>query len=207
MVTVVVSDNNRVLNGFEHTDSPNGLSDTGDSTSKDDQGYNVDLDSAGLSSGPVTDNTGDFGYKSITTTPISLASFNAVKDSGQINFNWTTQIEVSNLGFNVYAQIDGAWQRLNDSLIKAKGDSVVKQSYSARYSVNATYFAISDIDIFGTETLHGPFKLGEFHGIKSQNKPTNWSLIKEGGAIELEIERQARKMEQLRRNSRRRQQL
>ena len=34
--TVVVTDEDNVLNGFEHTDSPNGLSDTSDETSKDD---------------------------------------------------------------------------------------------------------------------------------------------------------------------------
>jgi len=173
--TVVVTDDNNVLASYAHTDSPNGTSDTGDNTSKDDTGYTVDLDSAGSSADPVVDTTGDFGYMPVVTNPISLASFKAEKSGNQVIIRWTTQTEVGNLGFYLYAQEKGEWVRLNAQLIESEGDSTQVQSYSRTFVSQAKYFAISDIGLYGKETLHGPFKLGQLHGVESERKPIDWT--------------------------------
>ena len=207
--TVVVTDNDNILNASEHTDSPFGLTDTSDETSKDDTGYIVDLDSAGVNSDPVIDMTGDFGYEPEITTPISLGTFLASSgESNNVVFTWATQAEVANLGFNLYARIDGAWELLNDELIAGQGDSVSVQDYNFVSATSATVFAISDVDFNGQETLHGPFILGEQHGVIGERNSIDWSSERserEAKAAERERVRQAeqkarteRKMQELR---------
>jgi len=197
MYEVVVTDTNGVLGNFSHTDSPNGATDTTDGTSKDDSGYTVDLDSAGVDANPVIDTTADFGYEQTTTNPISLASFLAERSGAQVDFTWTTQTEVANLGFHIYAQVDGGWQRVNEQLIPGQGDSVSLREYTASYESNANYFAIADIDVFGKETLHGPFKLGESNGTVSETKVIDWQPTQSAQVIELETQRQTKKREQM----------
>ncbi len=177
--TVVITDEDNVLNGYEHTDSPNGSSDTSDQTSKDDTGYVVDLDSAGVSADPVTDETSDFGYQPVVTNPISLGSFYAASaDRAKVLIQWTTQTEVANLGFKLYGRIDGQWIQLNERLILGLGDSVSTQRYDALVSTSATVFAISDVDLKGTETLHGPYRLGQKYGSESDRSVIDWSAEK-----------------------------
>ncbi len=177
--TVVVTDDDNVLNGFEHTDSPNGLSDTGDSTSKDDTGYTVDLDSTGASSTPVSDSTSDFGYMPVITNPISLGSFNASSaGEGQVLIEWTTQTEVANLGFKLYGRVDDEWVLLNSDLILGQGDSVSTQYYETSVATEAAIFVIADIDLTGTETLHGPFQLGKPYGGVTKAKVIDWAAEK-----------------------------
>jgi len=206
--TVVVTDDNNVLSGTEHTDSPFGLTDASDETSKDDTGYTVDLDSAGVDSEPVIDVTGDFGFEPSITNPISLGTFLATSNGENVVFTWATQTEVANLGFNIYANIDGAWELLNGELIAGQGDSVSVQDYNFVIATSATVFAISDIDFNGQETLHGPFTLGEEHGVIGERSSIDWSAERserEAKAAERERVRQAeqkarteRKMQELR---------
>ncbi len=172
--TVVVTDDDNVLSGFEHTDSPNGLTDNRDNTSKDDTGYVVDLDSVGANPDPVTDGTSDFGYEPVVTNPISLGAFLAQEQGDTVAFKWQTQTEVANLGFYLYALIEGDWERLNDQLIIGQGDSVHAQSYIFTAPSDATVFALSDIDFQGKETLHGPFVLGQPYGVMSERHSIDW---------------------------------
>ena len=185
--SVVVTDINNILSSFSHTDSPNGVSDTSDQTSKDDTGYTVDLDSLSTSDDPVIDETGDFGYMSVVTNPISLASFVTEKSGNELTVRWTTQTEVGNLGFYIYAQQQGEWLRLNEALITSNGDSTQVQSYNATFVTNAQRFAISDIDLYGKETIHGPFKLGQQHGIESERKVIDWEGIDNSKATNDEV--------------------
>jgi len=176
---VVVTDEDNVLGGFTHTDSPNGLSDTTDSTSKDDTGYVVDLDSAGINPNPVSDSTGDFGYLPVITNPISLGLFKSTASGGgEVIFDWATQTELANIAFNVYGELDGAWVVINDSPIIAQGDSVQVQTYSITIKTDATVFALSDIDLTGKETLHGPYVLGQSYGEIGERKETDWDSEK-----------------------------
>jgi len=204
--TVVVTDEQNVLNGFEHTDSPNGPTDTSDLTSKDDTGYVVDLDSAGASTDPVVDTTGDFGYQPTITNPISLGSFSTTAGSnGTVIANWVTQTEVANLGFNLYGLVDGEWVQLNDGLVLGKGDSVTLQNYQLAVRTNATAFSLSDIDLTGKETLHGPFLLGEQHGMVADRRSIDWSAERAARQAQREAREAARKARQRERQEQRKQ--
>lgn len=204
MYRVVVTDENNVLSGFEHTDSPNGSSDTADQTSKDDTGYVVDLDSAGLINSPVFDASGDFGYSPTVTNPISLGSFvaNSVAE-GRVRIEWKTQTEVANLGFNIYGQVNGGWVQLNDSLIPGQGDSVTVQSYSAEFQTTAKLFAIGDIDLTGAENMHGAYRLGEPYGAIGQRRSIDWEAEKTERAIKRAERKKQREAQQRERNQRR----
>ncbi|MFQ3246600.1 MAG: protocatechuate 3,4-dioxygenase beta subunit [Arenicella sp.] len=176
---VVVTDDDNILSDFEHTDSPNGLTDKADLTSKDDTGYIVDLDSAGSDPDPVTDTTADFGYKPIITNPISLGAFLAASDGeGSVVVTWATQTEVANIGFNLYGQVDGQWKQLNAQLVIGLGDSVSVQSYDLVVETTATTFALSDIDLTGKETLHGPFDIAKPYGFIGERQLIDWKSEK-----------------------------
>ena len=171
---VVVTDDHNILNGFEHTDSPNGTSDKSDSTSKDDTGYIVDLDSAGAIPTPVMDTTADFGYMPTITNPITLGSFIARAVDVGVEVKWQTQTEIANIGFNIYAKLNGEWRQLNPEVVIGQGDSIKVQDYSAIFNVNAKVFALSDIDMSGKETLHGPFILGQTYGLMGERRVIDW---------------------------------
>ena len=192
--TVVVTDDANVLAGFEHTDSPNGSTDTSDQTSKDDTGYTVDLDSAGLIATPVSNSTGDFGYEPTVTNPISLGYFKAARADGSTTVLWSTQTEVANIGFKVYGQVDDDWVELTDALIESYGDSVQVQNYEMSLKTDARVFALSDIDVNGKETLHGPFLLGRAYGSIAPRQTIDWQAEKaerEAKRMKREAERKA----------------
>jgi len=91
---------------------------------------------------------------------------------------WTTQTEVANLGFKLYGRIEGEWVQLNDSLVLGLGDSVSTQRYEFVVNSDATVFAISDVDLTGKETLHGPYQLGTEYGGVSDRKVIDWESEK-----------------------------
>ncbi len=201
--TVVVTDDDNVLNGFEHTDSPNGSSDTTDNTSKDDTGYVVDLDSSGTSSTPVADSTGDFGYQPSITNPISLGSFRAESSGDNVTFVWRTQTEVANLGFYLYANQNGEWVLLNPDLILGQGDSVQVQEYRFTVETTANMFALSDVDLTGKETLHGPFEVDTTHGVIGDRQSIDWNAERSEREAK-ELKRTEMKMRQQRKRSQKR---
>jgi len=90
-------------------------------------------------------------------------------------FRWLTQTEVANVGFNLYAQVEGEWVALNDRIILSQGDSISLQSYEFSVEVDARIFSLSDIDLEGNETLHGPFILGQSHGAIGERRDIDWS--------------------------------
>jgi len=202
LFTVVVTDENNVLGGFEHTDSPNGTSDTSDQTSKDDTGYVVDLDSAGVSDDPVADATGDFGYEPTITNPISLGTFSATTVGNQVVFRWATQTEVANLGFHLYARVDGEWVRLNAQLIEGQGDSIGVQEYEYQAATDARLFALSDIDLNGDETLHGPFSVDAPVGVIGDRQSIDWQAERAEREAKA-ADRQARKAAEQRERTKR----
>ena len=132
----------------------------------------------------------------VSALPITLGYFEAQLAQAGVLLKWQTQTEVSNLGFNVYAKIDDEWQKLNSTVVPGQGDSIELNNYELLVQSSATFFAISDIDAFGEETLHGPFVRGRVYGANGSRIDTDWEPTN--------LRRQS-KQEQ--RNARRKQQL
>lgn len=158
---------------------------------------------------PVTDiadnqqDGDDNGTQAMAGEPVRSPDIN---DDGSVLIEWATQTEVANLGFYIYAQIEGEWLLLNESLVLAQGDSVLVQSYSASVTTNVTVFALSDIDLNGRETLHGPYILGQAQGAIANRKVIDWAAEKAERALKSDKRKQLRKQQQMQ-NSKRRLQL
>jgi len=138
----------------------------------------------------------------VANLPIVLGKFmaEAIGES-RVNVSWTTQTEVSNIGFNVYGRLNGEWQQLNSDVIPAKGDSVELVDYQVELSSLATKFALSDIDAQGKETLHGPFILGTSYGAQSERQSTDWSDALERRQ-QKKVEREQKMREQMQERNR-----
>jgi hypothetical protein len=112
---------------------------------------------------------------------VELEKFEAVSNGvGQpVSLSWTTAMEVDNAGFHIYRAADNAGrsqqlgERLTSSLIPAQGNGT-----GASYQfVDATLltaadearaYLLEDIDLNGTRTMHGPFRLTDPSGQVSE---------------------------------------
>jgi len=112
--------------------------------------------------------------------PVTLSSFKAEPTSQGVRFDWTTATEIENVGFNLYAEVNGEWQQLNPLLIPSQSfDSLVPQSYSAEFSVvGADRFALAEVDRRGKERLHGPYEANRQVGTPVEASPVNWGEVR-----------------------------
>lgn len=133
--------------------------------------------------GANTSSTGnDFGfYMMPVTTPVTLSSFVATPVGADLNVRWTTETEVGNVGFFLFAEdSEGRVSALGDLIPSQVIDSVTTQHYSATFEdTSAANLWIEDIDILGNRTRHGPFRSGQQHGqdVNAPVRATNWSEI------------------------------
>ncbi|NOT57514.1 MAG: hypothetical protein HOP18_23155 [Deltaproteobacteria bacterium] len=113
------------------------------------------------------------------TVPVTLSSVEATPTPQGVSFSWTTATEAGNVGFHLYEQSPGGWRRLNTRLIPShQANSTVPQQYS--YDVaNATgeWFQIADVDRYGRENRHAPFRLGEAKGMPSNPDAIDWTKV------------------------------
>jgi hypothetical protein len=117
----------------------------------------------------------------VQATPITLGSFRATPAGRAVRFDWSTETEVGNVGFNLYALVDGDKIQLNREPIPVAGlDSLEPQSYSAELDVppGADGFLIEDLDLRGRGRFHGPFAEGEKYGSKVETEPLAWGDVR-----------------------------
>jgi len=97
-------------------------------------------------------------------TAITLSSFTEEPDNRSVMLTWTTETETNNAGFNLYRSEseDGAYIKLNDSLIPSKGSSTQGASYefidTNVQNRKTYYYKLEDIDTNGNSTFHGTVK-------------------------------------------------
>ena len=119
----------------------------------------------------TTDNTitlsniGSFSYWTATdpdnSLPVTLASFTATADDGQVTLRWITESEIENLGFNIYrsANSNVKFLMINDELIPGTGNSSSRHEYEyvdKGLTNGATYwYKLEDVDYSGNTELHG----------------------------------------------------
>ena len=116
----------------------------------------------------------------VTTTPVTLGSFQATRRGDVVRFEWTTAAEMANLGFNLYTKSAGRRQKINaDGLIPSRViDSSAPQLYVYEASVEEDQFWLEDVDILGRTRRHGPFGLDRMYGARSQPRRIDWASVR-----------------------------
>jgi len=176
---VSVTDDSNELANLIHTDGPNANDNLVDNNSQDDTGYLVDLSDPA----PQTNNTADFGYKPVLTTPITLSSFKAVynQSTGVTTVKWSTLTETGNVGFELFTLNDGVWVQVTDKIVASK--HMYKTTLTSyEYVYEGPYvkeWAIVDIDITGKRQSHGSFKTNHQYGKEGRliDTKTKWQDI------------------------------
>jgi hypothetical protein len=115
----------------------------------------------------------------VSGTPlfVELESFDAVSNGvGQpVSLSWTTAMEVDNVGFHIYRAANNAGrsqqlgERLSTSIIPAQGNGTgasyqFTDTHALTSDNEARAYLLEDIDLNGTRTLHGPFRLADPSG-------------------------------------------
>jgi hypothetical protein len=115
----------------------------------------------------------------VSGTPlfVELESFDAVSNGvGQpVSLSWTTAMEVDNVGFHIYRAADNAGrsqqlgERLTSTIIPAQGNGTgasyqFVDTLALTSNDEARAYLLEDIDLDGTRTLHGPFRMTDPSG-------------------------------------------
>jgi len=97
--------------------------------------------------------------------PVTLSSFTAEPNNGSVLIKWTTESEVSNLGFNLYRadSKNGVYTQINNEFIKGAINSSVKNDYQYKDIPVATnkkyWYKLEDISINGNNKMHSPISV------------------------------------------------
>ena len=119
----------------------------------------------------------------ITTTPVTLAEFSALKEGNKVRIVWATATETSNLGFNLYGQFGSSRIKLNDEIIPSKAiNSLEVLDYEYEIARNdvagVSRFYLEDIDLTGQSSMAGPFEYVKKKESKDIRAPkTDWASI------------------------------
>lgn len=106
-------------------------------------------------------------YKKIPLTAVRLVSFDAIEHDGGVSLEWTTGLEVDNIGFNVYREAGGLRTRLTPEMIagaalysSARNRTTAGRSYAwwdnRPGPAGTVQYWLEDIELSGRRTLHGP---------------------------------------------------
>ena len=101
----------------------------------------------------------DFGLL-LESTAVELASFTATRIGEGVRLDWTTAVELDNLGFNIYRSDsqEGARVKVNGEMVPGQG-SAGGFSYSLLdpgASPGANFYWLEDVDLNFSVSLYGP---------------------------------------------------
>jgi hypothetical protein len=106
----------------------------------------------------------DWNLNYCPPTLITLSSFAAESQSGEVLLQWTTAAEIDNAGFNIYRaeSENGEYEQINETLISAKGSPTQGASYeyvdTDVQNRKTYYYKLEDIYLNGVSTFHGPVR-------------------------------------------------
>lgn len=141
---------------------------------------------AGQNRQHVDETASVIAFGSSFTTPVTLARFSS-KQSGPRHavFKWATESESFNIGFNIWAEVDGEWVQVNRKMIVSDTDGLATgKSYKKKVKLgkrvleNATAYGLSSYDNSGYEEFYGPFSLSLTYGEESKFKPIDWADVR-----------------------------
>ncbi len=170
----------------------------GGNAGNNDDGGNVSIDFGATQvwgfclrywAGPDSDADPPFqwmGFSALNWTsslPVNLDQFSSKRSGRQLHLKWSTSSETFNLGFNLWAEVDGEWQSINRRIIPSNGfdsNSILQYEKTVRLNRElrrANRLGISSIDTSGNEEFFGPFEIGEEYGEQSVPEPIDWHAV------------------------------
>ncbi|HKQ06782.1 MAG TPA: hypothetical protein VJ464_16730, partial [Blastocatellia bacterium] len=141
-------------------------------------GYGIDLSNCGSVVAPSI------------VTRVDLADFKAERSAdGRTLIEWQTGYEVSNLGFNLYRDLDGKRTRLNTSLI---GGTALLGGEQAPFTAGFAYawmdqlastkdwplYWLEDVDANGQSVMHGPVSPVDVSQLPAQSQSLMLSQLR-----------------------------
>jgi len=174
----------------DHGASDTGVGDGAPGSDPSIDHNNIDHDDGAYDDATEDEDDSDPAYiYAAASTPVTLQTFMANLTGDQVNVYFSTSTEEANVGFHVYGRksATGRWFRLNDVMIVATDNGSNGGTYNlAADTQGATEFALSDIDAFGKETPHGPFKAGQIYG-RNPNDPGE-TVTEDADDLEIEVD-------------------
>ncbi len=127
----------------------------------------------------ANNNLGFYAPGGAQTTPVTLSYFHAFDQGETLRFDWSTSLEIGNVGFNLFAKVGGDLRPINDTLIASQAvDSTERLDYTyTATGVEGSTFYIQDVDVLGQPQMHGPFALGQASGQRIAPDPIDWASI------------------------------
>lgn len=117
---------------------------------------------------------------SLGTVPVTVARFLATTEADGVRFRWTSAIEASNVGYNLYAQTGRGLVRLNERLIPSRSpDSTVPVAYEEFVpGAPPGPYVLEDVDILTGVRRHGPFAADREYGAEPAAQPIDWHAVR-----------------------------
>jgi hypothetical protein len=122
-------------------------------------GQTCNLDFSSATTQPLTATCSLF----VSPTVVTISSFSAHEENGQVVLAWETSSEIGTLGFHVdRIEPDGALVRVNDQLLPAvqqePGGTYQLVDRTARPSGELTYQVV-EVELFGNQRVYGPYSV------------------------------------------------
>jgi uncharacterized repeat protein (TIGR01451 family) len=116
----------------------------------------------------------------LTTTPVTLAYFQAHPQGHGFHIEFSTATEAGNVGFAIYTSSGGKLVKITQQPVRSTAkDPVSPQDYVFDTTADAPsgVFYLEDLDVYGKGRMHGPFTLGRPYGRKPKPVKTDWAAI------------------------------
>jgi len=134
------------------------------------------------------DDTSSVLVRAAASTPITLKVFRSTQDNGLLTIDWFTSMEDGNQGFLIYGrEADGDWTALTDHMVptRAANDDGTAYRHQITTDRNWTELTLTDVDLYGSEVVHGPFGVGKRYGdIDSHGNAANRRSNSESDTLE-----------------------
>lgn len=113
-------------------------------------------------------------------TPVTLSYFRAERLGGGVAFDWSTASETGNVGFDLYVEGKGGWNRVTKQPVASTAPfSLERTDYRIEVpGVDGERFAIEDVDLAGNRRRHGPFEIETSYGERRAVRRIDWDAVR-----------------------------
>ena len=144
----------------------------------------TDWAAAGDSSfnGPAQDGEVEDYLISNTILPVSIHSFDSGFSKEGLNIYWETASETRNVGFNIWASVNGQTTQLNKKLIPSESTDVLNPHLYEFLvpdlkSGQVSHLSISTVDVNGKEKIYDSFEVNDTYGKRTSPILIDWQNI------------------------------